>query len=155
MGADSFRREVVHVGLAGADQVFGPPVQRLEVAGGKIEVLAPIEAQPAHVPLDGFDILVLFLGGVGVVEAQVAAPAELVGDAEVQAHRLGVADVQVTVGLGREARDHGLYPPGLHVAMDDLADEVAAGLGVSGLSFAHSGSLQTMFRRRSLNARHR
>ena len=45
----------------------------------------------------------LFLGRVGVVEAQVALAAELVGEAEVQADGLGVADVQVAVGLGRKA----------------------------------------------------
>jgi hypothetical protein len=40
-------------------------------------MLAPVEAQPAHVALDGVDVLLLLLGRIGVVEAQVAAPAEL------------------------------------------------------------------------------
>ena len=48
----------------------------------------------------------LFLARVGVVEAQVAQAAELLGDAEVQADRLGVADVQIAVRLGREAGVH-------------------------------------------------
>jgi hypothetical protein len=39
----------------------------------------PVEAEPAHVVLDGElrDVLGVFLGRVGVVEAQVAAAAEL------------------------------------------------------------------------------
>src|SRR5690606_35394404 len=57
---------------------------------------------------------------------------------EVQADRLGVADVQIAVGLGREARaDRGVLAAGQVVA-DDLADEIlpgcvlAAGLDLRG-----------------------
>ena len=55
------------------------------------------------------------------------------GDAEVEADRLGVADVEVAVRLGREAGDDGLVPPLAKVGGDDLADEVAA-LGRDGVS---------------------
>ena len=103
--ADLVRGEVVDVGLARLDQQDRPLVELLEVVGGVVEVLAPVEAEPAHVLLDGVDVLLLFLGGVRVVEAQVAAAAELLGDPEVQADRLGVAEVEVAVGLGREAGD--------------------------------------------------
>jgi hypothetical protein len=89
-----------------------------------VEVLAPVEAQPAHVALDGVDVLLLLLGRVGVVEAQVAAAAELPRDAEVEADRLGVPDVQVAVGLGRKARHHRLGAPRLQVAPHDVANEV-------------------------------
>ena len=88
-------------------------------------MLAPVEAEPAHVALDGVDILLLFLGRVGVVEAQVAAAAELLGDAEVEADRLGVADVQVAVRLGRKAGHHRRVPLGVEVGLDDVADEIA------------------------------
>ena len=86
--ADLVGREVVDVGLAGPDEVDGPLVELLEVVGGEVEVLAPVEPQPADVGLDGVDVLLLFLHGVRVVEAQVAAAAELLGDAEVEADRL-------------------------------------------------------------------
>ena len=36
-------------------------------------------------------------------------PVEFVGEAEVQADGLGVADVQVSVGLGRETRLHAAF----------------------------------------------
>ncbi len=68
-------------------------------------MLAPVEAEPAHVLLDRLDVLELLLDRVGVVEAQVAAAAELGGDPEVEADRLGVADVEIAVGLGRKAGD--------------------------------------------------
>ena len=74
--ADLVLALVVDIGLAGADQVLGPAVEPLEIVGGVVEVLAPIEAEPAHVALDGVDIFLLFLGRIGVVETQMAAAAE-------------------------------------------------------------------------------
>jgi hypothetical protein len=68
-----------------------------------VEAGFPVEAQPLHGVDDGVDVLLLFLLGVGVVEAQVADAAVVARQAEVQADALGVADVQVAVGLGREA----------------------------------------------------
>jgi hypothetical protein len=44
-----------------------------------------------------FDVFLLLVGRVRIVEAQVAAAAELLGSAEVQADRLRVADVEVAV----------------------------------------------------------
>ena len=90
------------------------------------EMLPPVEPQPPDVGLDGIDVLLLFLAGVRVVEAQVAAAAELPSDAEVEADRLRVADMEVAVGLGGEAGDDGLVPALAKVGGDDLPHEVAA-----------------------------
>ena len=95
--------EVIDVGLAGLDQLHGPLEELVEVVGGVAETI-PLEAEPAHVLLDGVHVLLLFLLGIGVVEAQVGEAAELVGQTEVEADGLGVADVQVAVGLRRKAR---------------------------------------------------
>jgi hypothetical protein len=74
---------------------------------------------------DGVDVLGLFLLGIGVVEAEVSAPSEFVGQAEIEADGLGMADVQMAVGLGRET---GLHASsifvGLQVVEDDVANEV-------------------------------
>src|SRR5262249_43873770 len=91
------------------------------------EVVAPIESEPADVLLDGIDVLDVLLERIGVVEPEVADPAELLRDAEVQADALGVADVQVAVRLGGEARDDALVPPAPQVVRDDVADEVGGG----------------------------
>src|SRR4029434_4121749 len=56
---------------------------------------------------------------IGVVEAQVAAATQLGGQPEVEADRLGVADVQVAVGLRRE--------PGHDRAREAAAGEVLQG----------------------------
>ncbi len=56
--------------------------------------------------MDGIDILLLFLLRIGIVEAQVGLAAELVREPEVDADRLGVADMQIAVGLGGKAGLH-------------------------------------------------
>ncbi len=129
--ADLVGRQAVDVGQAGPDQVLGVAVERLEVVGG-VEQAGPVEPEPLHVGLDRVDVLDVFLGRVGVVEAQVAAAAELAGDAEVQADRLGVADVQVPVRLRRKARrDAPRMTRRPDVLRDDRANEVE-GFGRAG-----------------------
>ncbi len=103
----------------------GVLVQPLEVVRGVQRLPVPREAEPADVLLNRVDVLDVFLRRVGVVEAQVAGPAELAGDAEVEADRLRVPDVQVAVRLGRKAgRDAAAVLAGLDVLGDDCADEI-------------------------------
>ena len=90
-------------------------------------VISPAVDQPAHIGNDGIDVLHLLLGWVGVVHAQVALAVVLTRDAEVQADRFRVADVQVAVGLGREARDDLRVFAGCDVRGDDVADEISGG----------------------------
>jgi hypothetical protein len=123
-----FFGEVTDVGLAVGDQVDRDVVDASEVVGGVVKALLPVEAQPAHVVLDRVDVLLVLLQRVGVVHPQVADAAELLGDAEVQADRLGVADVEVAVGLGWEAgHDPAPVFAGLEIRLDELADEVGGG----------------------------
>ena len=67
--------------------------------------MPPIETQPSDVVLDRIDVFDVFLDRVGVVKAQVAVAAELERDPEVEADRLGVADVEIAVGFGWKPRD--------------------------------------------------
>src|SRR4030095_7002883 len=88
-------------------------------------MLAPVVAEPAHGVDDRVDVLLAFLGRIGVVEPQVAAAAELPGQAEVDRDRLGVTDVQISVGFRREPRDHvAAEAPAGVVLQDDVPDEV-------------------------------
>src|SRR5208282_2636456 len=100
-----------------------PLVQPLEVVGRVIKVLVPIEAEPAHVALDSVDIFLLFLGRVGVVEAQMTAAGKFLRYAEVETDRLGVADMQIAVRFGRKPRHYGLVPAGCQIGANDVADE--------------------------------
>ncbi|MCY1398408.1 hypothetical protein D9M71_134380 [compost metagenome] len=125
--AHFFRRQVADERLASLDQLDRPLMQLVEVAGGITNIASPLETQPLHVALDGVDVLLVFLGRVGVVEAQVAVTAELLGQAEVQADRLGMADVQVTIGLRRETGNDLGVLAGVQIRLNDLAQEVGSG----------------------------
>ncbi len=124
VGAHLLGIEVANEGLAGLDQMNRPLVQLIEIVGGIVLLTGPLEAQPLDVGLDRIDVLLVFLGGVGVVKAQVALAAELLGQAEVQADRLGVTDMQVTVGLRREARDDLGVLAGFQISLNDRAQEI-------------------------------
>src|SRR6185503_3787780 len=86
-------------------------------------------AQPAHVALDRLDVLDVLGERVAVVEAQVAPAAEVARQPEVEADRLGVADVRVAVGLGREAGDDARVAAGREVGANDVANEILARRG--------------------------
>ena len=129
--ADLVGVEVVDVGHALPDEVDGEFVELVEVVGGEVEVVAPVPAEPSDVLEDAVDELLFLPGGVGVVEAHVAAAAVLVGEAEVEAHGLGVADVEVAVGLRGEAGDDlAAEAAGGVVGLHGGADEVEGGFGV-------------------------
>ena len=121
-----------------SDQHLGALVHPLEVVRREVEVFTPVEAQPADVVLDCSDELLALLGGVRVVEAEMAPAAELLGDTEVQADGLRMPDVHVSVRLRREPRDDlaAVLPAG-EVLADDLPDEIRAG-GRPALNGFHS-----------------
>ena len=136
-GPHFFLRLVVHVGLAGTDQIFGPLVELIEIIGRVKEILAPIKSEPAHVALDGVDIFLRFLGRIGIVVAQITVAAEFLGHAEIQANRLGVPDMQVAVRLRREAGHDALDPARSEVPAHDVADEILARFPRGGFCDAH------------------
>src|SRR5436309_13491600 len=90
-------------------------------------MIRPTADEPGDILEDGIHIFDLFLGGVGVVIAQVANAAELARDAEVEADALGVADVQIAVGLGRKARVDLLVSAFGNVGGDGFPNEIARG----------------------------
>ena len=141
-GAHFFCALAIDIRKAARHQVLGERVELVEVVGGE-ELVAgavgvPRKPEPVHGIDDRVDVLLLFLGRVGVVEAQVAHAAEVAREAEVEADALGVAVVQVAVGFRREARAD-LCPVAAcgvlarsEVVLDDAADEIRAGGGRSG-----------------------
>ena len=103
---DLVRGLVVHIRLAPADQGLGVVVEALEVVGGEPGRPVVAVAQPLHIAGDGVHEERLFLRRIRVVVAEVAGPPVLGGDAEVEHHGLGVADVEVAVRLRGEAGPH-------------------------------------------------
>ena len=136
--ADGLQRLRVDVREPLPDERLGTLVHAFEVVRREVQVLTPVEAQPTDVALHGVHELLVFRLGVRVVVAEVAASAELGGDAEVQVDRHRVADVEVAVRLGWEARHDA--PPvaaALQVGGDLLADEIRSGAG-RGFRLVHS-----------------
>ncbi len=82
--------------------MLGPLVELLEVVGRVHGFAGRLEAEPGDIRSDGFGVVFGLAGGVGVVETQPAGAAQFGGDPEVEAYGLGVADVEVAVGFGRE-----------------------------------------------------
>ena len=103
--ADLIGCQAVDVGLALRDELLGPLIELLEIVGRMVQVFRPVEAEPPDVAHDLVDVLLRLLDGVGVVEPQVAVSAEFLRDAEVDADRLRVTDMQPAVRLWRKPRD--------------------------------------------------
>ncbi len=76
--------------------------------------------------MDSMILLALFLR-VGVIKAQVAAAAVGLGEAEVYADRLGMPDMQVTIGLGRKAGHHLGDPACGEVLADNALQKITGG----------------------------
>ena len=121
---DLLLRQVAHVCLALLDEVERPPVILLEVVRAEEKAVVPIRPHPADVLDDGIHVLLLFLGGVGVVKAQVEEAVEIQSDAIVNPDGLRMADVQVGVRLGRESGVDMIEPPRCQVLLHRLADEI-------------------------------
>ena len=133
VGADFLGREAVDVGVPVANELDGVFVELLEIVRGVEELVLPVEPEPAHVALDGLDVLGLLGGGVRVVEAEVTDAAELRGDAEVEADALGVPDVEIAVRLGGKAGDDPpAVLPAAQIVGHDLPDEVGGFRHVGG-----------------------
>ena len=123
---------VVDICQAFLNQELGPLVELLEIVGG-IVLLGPVEAQPVDVFLDGVYILCVFLHGVGVVETQVGLAAVLLCQSEINADRLGMADVQVAVGFRRKTGLDGGVLALAQALLDNLFKEIQLPLGSIGL----------------------
>ena len=74
--------------------------------------------------MNGANVLFVFRSRVAVVHAQVADAAELERDPKVEADALGVANMQIAVGLWWESRRDTLMQALSEVGFDDLANEV-------------------------------
>ena len=63
--------------------MFGPVIKLLEIVGGVSNLSIPAHIQPFHIGLNGIDKFLIFFGGIGVIEAQIAAPAEFRGNSKI------------------------------------------------------------------------
>src|SRR5207248_943110 len=92
-------RLIVDISFSSTNEIFRPVVELFEIIRSVMEVLAPIESQPADITLDSVDILLLFLGWIGVVKAKAAVATKFLGNTEIQADRFGVANMKIAIRL--------------------------------------------------------
>ncbi len=109
------------------DQFLRVAVNFLKVIGRVEETVIPIVAKPMDIILDGLNECFILLDGVGVIHAKIAKAAEKLCRSEVDDDGLGMADVEVAVGFGRETRMNGeaFRPaPRPDIFFDFVKDEV-------------------------------
>jgi hypothetical protein len=100
-------------------------VKLLEVVGGEVLTVVPVEAHPSQIIFDGIYVLDLFLAGVGIVKAQITQAAVVSGDPEINAHGLGMADVEIAVGLGRKpCVNPAAVLAGPEIVLNDRTDKI-------------------------------
>ena len=130
----------VDVRITPLDEFLGERVQPLEVVGGVGFPRVPIEAEPANVASNGLDKAIVLPERVRVVHTQEGAARKSLRDAEIQADRLHVPDVEKAVRLRREPGDHlRLVLAGVDVATDDLFYEMLR-TRCARFNFAHGDS---------------
>ncbi len=97
----------------------------MKIVRAEDHAVGAVVAQPADIFGDGLHVFLFFGDGVGVVEAEVVLAFVLLGEAEVEADALGVADVRIAVGFRRESGvDPAVVLTGAQIVLDDLLDEV-------------------------------
>ena len=117
------RSQLAYIGQALFDQALGQLIGLLEIIRAIEKPVVPVKPKPVDVLLDGVHELGVLFGGIGVVHAQVADAAELLRGAEIDAQGLAVADMQISVGLRREAGVD-LHAFVLSARADILCDEL-------------------------------
>ena len=128
--ADVIGPEVIHIGLAESNELYGKIMEFFEVVRSEKDPVFPVKPQPAYILHDRIHVFHGFLGRVGVVEAQVSCSAEFGRQTKIEANRFGVTDVQVAVRFGREVGDDAaVVLAGGEVRGHDLLDEVGGNGG--------------------------
>lgn len=97
-----------------------------------------MEAQPFNVVLDGLYVFDIFFYRVRVIEAQVALPLIILGNAKIQANRLGVTNMQIAIWLRRKTGANTGVLPVRQVFINDLTNKVSW----AGFSLTHRGFLK-------------
>ena len=120
-----------HIGFALFNQLNGEVVNGVKIVRSVANLSAPFTTQPMNILLDGVNVLLGFLFRISIIKPQRAFAVKGFRNAEIQANGFGVADVQITVRLGRKT-GHNLtrvFAFGNGV-FDQALDEVMGFLGL-------------------------
>ena len=79
------------------DQADSEFVKLVKVVGGIVKPVLPIEAQPSHILFDRLNIFLFFLCRIGIVESQVAEAVVIFCQSKIEADRLCMSDMEISV----------------------------------------------------------
>ena len=86
----------------------------------------PLVTEPPDIFLNGIDELLALFFWICIVEAEMTLPPELLCQTEVDGDRLGMTDMQKTVGLWRKAGDHSADAPRIEVVLNLCSQKITA-----------------------------
>src|SRR6185503_7980560 len=84
---DFISAQIVDISFARFDQLRSPFIELIEIIGS-IEQIFPLEAEPANIFLDGFNVFGFFFLRVRIVKTEISAAAELICQSEIEADGL-------------------------------------------------------------------
>ena len=99
IGTDFLSGKVINVSQALLNQLHSIIVKLAEIIRSKKHSVIPAEAQPFNILLNGIYIFHILFYRIGVIKTQITNTAVIFGKAKVQANRLGMANVQITIWL--------------------------------------------------------
>ncbi len=121
--------QLADIGKSLPDKFYGVVVHLVKVIRGKEKPVIPVIAQPVDVLLNGVHVLHVLLGGVGIVHPQVADAAILFRRTKIDKDGLGVADMEISIGLRREAGmdgHSGVLSPRSNVLINKIMNKILA-----------------------------
>ena len=98
-------------------------IRGVERSSSDIRV-GPTIDQPMHIGHDGINVLSFLFRRIGVVHSNVTDAVELMRDPEVQADRLGVTNMKISVRFRRKTRDNLAVFSSTQVIRYNVADKI-------------------------------
>ena len=114
--------------LAELDQLNGILIKLLEIIRSEEQFVLPVRAEPADILHDGLHVFGVLFGRIRIVEAEVERAVVFLRGAVVQADRLCMADMKVSVRFrGETGYDPAVGFASLDLPVDHLMNEIGCG----------------------------
>ena len=99
---DFITRQIIDISLTQANQLFGVFIEFIEIVRRIEHAVVPVKTEPFDIAFNRFYIFRIFFRRIRVIKAEIRYSAIFLGNAEIQADRLGVADVEIAIRFRRE-----------------------------------------------------
>ena len=106
--SDLLCRKVAHISLSLLNELHSGLIHLLEIIRSKEQSVIPFCPQPFYIGFDGFYKLRLLLSRVRIIKTQIELSAIFFCQSVIQQNRLGMSDVQISVGFRRKTGMHGI-----------------------------------------------